>query len=145
MLLPGDLRRCTAITRRGNPCRAWAVAGSDRCIVHQEAGSEGLPAAPEPADRDLVEADRVDLLSGVIDDTLQKQIQISSLIDELLSQEEVVSDKVIKLLALHSQNAGRIGRLLRDQKVVQGEKSDALLELLDQTLDELSVELGIEL
>lgn len=143
MLLPGDLRRCTAITRRGNPCRAWAVAGSDRCIVHQEAGSEGLPA--EPAGRDLVEADRADLLSSVIDDTLQKQVQISSLIDELLSQEEVVSDKVIKLLALHSQNAGRIGRLLRDQKVVQGENRDALLELLDQTLDELSAELGIEL
>jgi hypothetical protein len=112
-------------------------------MIHQEGGSERLP--PGPADRNLVETDRADLLSGVIEDTLQKQNQISSLIDALLGQEEVVSDKVIKLLALHSQNAGRIGRLLRDQKAVQGENNDPLLELLDRTLDELSTELGIEL
>lgn len=27
-------RRCTATTRKGDPCRAWAIEGSDFCYMH---------------------------------------------------------------------------------------------------------------
>ena len=39
-------RICTAITHRGNPCRAWAVPGTDppRCASH--GGVPGRPGAP---------------------------------------------------------------------------------------------------
>jgi hypothetical protein len=52
---------------------------------------------------------------------------------------------IVRLLALHGQNASRLGRLLRDCRALAGSASDELDEAIDQVLDELSKELGVKL
>lgn len=37
--------RCGAPTAAGDPCRAWPVEGSTRCVVHQDSQPEALPDA----------------------------------------------------------------------------------------------------
>jgi hypothetical protein len=53
--------------------------------------------------------------------------------------------ELARLLALHGQNASRIGRLLRDQRALSGAAADGLLEAIAKALDEISTELGIKL
>jgi len=36
-------KRCGAMTRSGNPCKGWAVAGSNRCRMHGGAPGTGRP------------------------------------------------------------------------------------------------------
>ncbi len=50
-----------------------------------------------------------------------------------------------RLLALHGQNASRIGRLLRDKRALSGASADGILGAIGQALDELSTELGVPL
>ena len=50
-----------------------------------------------------------------------------------------------KLLAIHGQNASRLGRLLRDKRALSGESADGLLSALGTALDEIATELGITL
>jgi hypothetical protein len=88
----------------------------------------------------------LETVGDVVRDLLQKQTKLSRLIDRILeAEEEGVTERVIKLLTLHGQNASRIGRLLRDQKVVEGEDVDKLLAMLDPVLDEVAATWGIEL
>jgi hypothetical protein len=48
-------KKCSATTRSGRPCRAWAAAGSDYCLTHgqpekvREAGRKGGQAARQKA------------------------------------------------------------------------------------------------
>lgn len=49
------------------------------------------------------------------------------------------------LFALHAQNCSRLGRLLRDQRALDGKSADSLLEAIGVALDEISTELGVKL
>jgi hypothetical protein len=60
-------------------------------------------------------------------------------------REGVPLRELAHLLALHSQNAARLGRLLRDQRALSGEAADGLSNAITQALDELATEWGIDL
>jgi len=147
MSLKGGSRKCSFRHRDGRTCRAWAIRGSDppRCAAHQEDGgpvgnkkrqSHGFQVQPV---RDLRDID------DVVEDALVKQTQLSAFIEQKVAEGEMEVKEMAKLLALHGQNAVRIGRLLRDQRALSGKSADGLLEAIGAALDELSTELGIEL
>lgn len=128
-----DESSCRGTTRSGQPCRARPEKGSGYCPAH----------SPRP--RRLVSID------DVIADLLDKQERLSALLDEaalqhsLWSQDAAKVNDLVKLFGLHSQNASRVGRLLRDRQALGESPAEGLLAVIDQALDELSRELGLEL
>ncbi len=84
-------------------------------------------------------------IDEVIADLVAKQRRLSDYIDARLAEGDASPAEVARLLALHGQNASRLGRLLRDRQVLGGPELDELAEAVGLALDELSAELGIEL
>lgn len=41
--------RCGGITKRGTPCRLWAISGSDYCHMHQDGGGAAEPKSETTA------------------------------------------------------------------------------------------------
>lgn len=136
-------RKCSRTTASGRPCRAWAVHGSDPPACAAHAGSSppvpdrGPDSAPEPA----VTLDILD----VIADLAAKQLCLSRYIDECLAAGDTAVPDLTRLLALHSQNAARLGRLLRDKRALLPDADDERTAAISQALDELSEEWGVEL
>jgi hypothetical protein len=145
---------CTATNRDGTPCKAWAVHGSDppRCSAHG-GGSRPVGAPKGNANAQThgyytatsaVAAPDVGI-SGIIADLAAKQAALSSYIDACLASGEADVHAVAHLLALHGQNASRLGRLLRDQRALSGDAADGIAGAIAQALDELSTELEVTL
>jgi hypothetical protein len=136
-------RRCTAATRSGRPCRAWAVRGSEppRCASHGGArpdpGSWAIPTAGD----DHAPID----IGAIIADLAAKQALLSRYIEQCTAEETIPLRDLARLLALHAQTASRLGRLLRDQRALGGDSADAFRHAIDQALDELSGEWELEL
>jgi hypothetical protein len=88
----------------------------------------------------------VETLEDVIADLGAKQAKISRLLEEELESGRPLSATGLALLTLHSQNAGKLGQLM-NYRQKQGKKGedDELKRAMDQALDELSKELGLEL
>jgi hypothetical protein len=160
--------KCSYTRLDGRPCKAWAVRGSDppACAVHAAAaaGLAGTNArrslAPSPdactglAGGDSGDPAGTDIagdvgagidIDAVIADLAAKQQCLSRYIDECLAAGGTAVQDIARLLALHSQNAGRLGRLLRDQKALGGDGAGSMKHIIDLALDELSEEWGIEL
>jgi hypothetical protein len=53
--------------------------------------------------------------------------------------------RLARLLSIHGQCAVRLGRLLRDRRVIHGDPPDPVQQGIDLALDELSAEWGIDL
>ena len=110
--------------------------------------SELLPVPAEPDDnlRPLAaEASNGELMLAIVLDLLAKQNRLSRYIDSHLGDEKMALPDLARLLAIHSQNASRLGRLLRDKRALSDRAADAMTAAIDQALDELSAEWGIEL
>lgn len=91
-----------------------------------------------------------EMLRDLVLDLVAKQRALSALIDRCLAGEAAGSDPVsardlARLMALHSQNAARLGRLLRDKHALSGDDGDSAAGALDEALDALSAEWGIKL
>lgn len=140
-------QKCTAVTKTGMPCKAWAVIGSDppRCAAHgggrapvgapvsnTNAQTHGFYAESEAAPTTIEE---------IIEDLAAKQAGLSQYIDN----NQVDVEDLIALLTLHGSNASRLGRLLRDRRALSGEASDGIAGAIAQALDELGSELGADL
>jgi hypothetical protein len=76
-------------------------------------------------------------------DCFDKQTRLSAYIEAHADELDVAD--LARLLALHGQNASRLGRLLRDKRALSGQSADGLLDALGKALDELGTELGIQL
>jgi hypothetical protein len=156
--MSGDrvLRRCARITRRGEPCRGRPMKDGDYCVAHR---GQTPPPTPPHSGEGLAEVGtgrsmvvfpaqpmkELQTIEDVIEDMLQRQSQLTSLIEEKTLTEPLNVSEMTKLLTLHGQNGSRIGRLLRDQRALSGASADGLLEAIARALDELSTELGVEL
>ena len=117
------------------------------------------PAAPcrEAGPPDGLEADDAstaarngEVIQDLVGDLMAKQQALSTLIDRLLAEEArspgtLSMQDLARLMALHSQNASRLGRLLRDKRALSGEAADGFAGAIGQALDELSTEWGIDL
>jgi hypothetical protein len=111
------------------------------------------PAGPEAgpeAEADPSAASNCEVIHELVHDLVAKQQALSTLIDRLLVEEAqspgtLLVQDLARLMALHSQNASRLGRLLRDKRALSGEAADGIDDATSQALDELSSDWGIEL
>lgn len=139
-------RHCSATTKAGEPCRAYAVRGSQLCAAHSRA--VGAPAGNQNRRTHGFYAASVKMegIGDVADDLLRKQQQLSAYIDGQMV-EGLDSEEMIKLFALLAQNASRLGRLLRDKRALDGDSPDGMLEAISKIFDEVNTEgiLGVKL
>jgi hypothetical protein len=82
-------------------------------------------------------------IEDVIADALRRQTELSQYIDARAG--EMTADDLVKLFALHGQNASRLGRLLRDARALSGRSADSLLDAIGTALDEINTQLGTNL
>ena len=167
-------RRCTGMTKRGIPCKAWAARGSapPRCVAHQEAGvapggaasGGGAPGASHEGNADghtrpvgAPPGNTNALRHGFYAQPANPPRTIADAI-ALLSHnlatlatyinshiDDLDPDQAAQLLALQGQNLSRFSRMLRDQRALSGEAADGIAGAIAQALDELSTELGTDL
>jgi hypothetical protein len=145
-------QKCSHLTRRGQPCRAWAVRGSSppRCAAHggrvrDSSAGRQIAGKVQVAGRSVPPEGSLDL-NAVIYDLAEKHAQVSALIDRCLELPESASlDEVLRLMQHHAQTASRLGRLVRDQQALVGRVDERLLAAFNRTLDELSAEWGVDL
>ena len=152
-----EKRRCTARTAHGRPCRAWAVRGSEpaRCCVH--GGSRRpVPRSRTGADA-AVKAERPDATGFYDDDPQAVSINhaIAGLVDKMRRLDQIIDAYereteggdgfLIRLLGLYLQASTRLGRMLRDRHTLLGEGAGELASALNQVLDELGAEWGVDL
>ena len=104
--------------------------------ANTNAKTHGLYAAP---------ARKLESIEDVVGDVQARQQELSTFIQQHLSGGQASLDDVIRLFALHAQNASRLGRLLRDQRALSGASADGMAAALATALDELSTELGVAL
>lgn len=151
---------CTATTKSGRPCRSHAVRGSDppRCSVHggldlssqhgdlvpsSESAGAGLPVAGKASEPQPV-VELPDLSHQIF--SLDSMISgLSSFIQRRQEADDFSTGEYVLLLRLHGQLISRLGRLMRDQRALTGEISDGFAAAVNQALDELSVEMGIDI
>ena len=140
-------RHCSATTKAGEPCRAYAVRGEQMCSAHSRA--VGAPAGNQNRRTHGFYAASVKMegIGDVADDLLRKQQQLSAYIDSQMVDGLVDSEEMIKLFALLAQNASRLGRLLRDKRALDGDSPDGMLEAIGKLFDEINTEgiLGVKL
>ena len=110
----------------------------------------GLPTGPRPDTqpggsprRKRPKAGRLATIDDIIADAMCKHEQLSAYIERHAA--DLDAEQLARLLALHGQNATRLGRLLRDKRALSGKAADGLLDALGKALDELSTELGVNL
>ena len=147
--------RCTALTASGIRCKAWAMKATSPPLCAAHGGSKKRPGAPR-GNRNALKhgfyatpTRPLTSIADIIADLAEKQETLSNHIDTILSTAD--NDDLpnmidlVKLFALHGQNASRLGRLLRDQRALSGDAADGIAGAIAQALDELSTELGTEL
>ena len=145
--------KCSAATRSGAPCRAWAMPDTNPplCSIHAGRTLGGAP----PGNRNAVshgyyassDLDNCDppTIDAIIADLAARQSQLSVLIDQCLDKTDPVLDSLVTLLKLHGQNASRLGRLLRDRQALSGQAADGIAGAIAAALDELSTIWGFPL
>jgi hypothetical protein len=131
-------RRCTATTKTGAPCRAWAVRnpspdGPEQplCAAHarlttgagappgnQNRRTHGAYAAQYHDPPSLAQLTPKNCppaeLVPIIEDLMLQYVRLSRLIDHTLHHlDGHTLDEAMKLIALHAQTASRLGRLLQ--------------------------------
>ena len=140
---PTTPTKCAATKRDGTPCRAYAMHDSQFCAAH--AGLTGAPVGNQNRTTHGFYSRRqqpLETIDDVITDALNKQGRLSDLLDEADLDD---TQALVKLFALHGQNASRLGRLLRDQRALSGQAADGLLDAIGKALDEISTEIGVSL
>jgi hypothetical protein len=82
-------------------------------------------------------------LTARIDDLDRRIRQLSDYIDAHLA--DLVPEDFAALATLQGQLSSRLGRLMRDRAAIDGETSDELQQAVNEALDQLSQEWGIDI
>lgn len=135
-------RRCSGTTRRGERCKAFALADSELCAAH--GGRKG--GAPEGNTNRLEHGWYSNPAKPII--TIEDAIE--NLGEQLARSAELLAqtndpEMFVKVFNLHAQALSRQGRLLRDKRALLGDSADGILDAIGKVLDELSTELGVVL
>jgi hypothetical protein len=147
--------KCQATTAKGQPCRAWAVVGSQpsRCASH--GGTTRSPGAPPSnTNRETHGAytapleEPVSLPARILD--LNRRInRLSHYLDNLElgdgTEQTITVKDYATLAALHGQLTSRLGRLLRDQQHIDEQDGSELDLAIEQALTVAGEKLGITL
>ena len=148
-------RKCTALTRSGPPCRAWAERGSDppRCAAHRGDGRRGDKATPQappaPAGPGFYPEDPTAVtIDGAIAGLTDKMRRLDALIaghDQSAGRNWPPDEVLVQLLGLYTQASSRLSQLLRDRRALSGEAADGLAGAIAQALDEIGTQWRVEL
>lgn len=128
--------------------RSSGRARSARPAVPGE--GEALAPSPDPSrpadDPEIVLAGGdLETMATIIHDLAAKQRRLSAYIDAGWESDALPVAELVRLMALHAQNASRLARLLRDKRALSGQAADGIAGAIAQALDELSTEWGIQL
>ena len=129
---------CGAVTRMGGACRRRLRAG-DRCWQHRTAAAGDVPLR---AQLTALEASLEASIGEVVTGLLEWQRYVAGVLAEMAQGGEPPSPRFVQVLELYSRNATRLGRLLRDQRALDGQAKDGYSQAVDKALDELRDELG---
>lgn len=139
--------KCTAITARGTPCKAWAVPDTEppRCAAH--GGASKSPGAP-PGNRNaekhgFYSQDTTKTEALTIDEIIQILSGKFLALNDYLSKAET-ADFLAAFNAL-AESASRLSRLLRDKRALSGEAADGIAGAIGQALDEIASQVGADL
>jgi len=91
-----------------------------------------------------------EMIRDIVLDLVAKQQALSALIDRCLAEDAggagaVAAGGLARLMALHSQNAARLGRLLRDKRALADDDGDGINPAIARALDALSKQWDIDL
>jgi len=110
----------------------------DRCDFYGNPDDETLASESDPDPGSLpIQID------DLIADLAAKQTRLSQHLDRCWQNPD--AEHLDRLLAIYSQNATRLGRLLHDRYAIYGPPPNPFSVVIDQALDRLSEEWGIEL
>jgi hypothetical protein len=139
--------RCTATTRAGRPCRAWAVAGTDppRCAPH---GGGARPVGAPPNNRNaekhgMYGASHAVSVGNLSADLADRLGRFGDSIEERAA--ELTLDQLARLLDTYSQAISRLARIRRLEQQLHGAGGDELARAVDWTLDTLSEQWDLQL
>lgn len=139
-------QRCTEKKNNGTRCKAWAVRGSDPPLCGAHGGGAARPGAPagnKNAEKHGAYAGGMPAdLDEAISELQRRLRMVSAYIDEHLA--EMVPADFGRLSSLQAQMTSRLGRLMRDRRVVMGEDVDADDDF-DEALAIVSEILGVDL
>ena len=151
---PTTKRRCTQLTKDGQPCRAWAMRDSDppTCAIHAgRVTGQGAPHGNRNAVKHAFYAHygleddeiRPPSINAIIHDLVARQEQLSAIIDDHL--DDLSIQELVRLFAIHGQNASRLGRLLCHRQALVGDSDDRFQQFIDGWIDDVCEEYGVEL
>ena len=141
--------RCTATTNSHQPCRAWAVAGTEPplCAAH---GGTGSPNGAALGNQNAVKhgfyrrpARRLETVDDALGHLAESLVQLADYIDEHVH--ELTVDEIARLQAVRGQNLSRFVRMKRDQAALDGEAGDELQADIANALKLAGLQLGVEL
>jgi len=157
-------RICTATTRAGRPCKAWAQRNSEPplCRVHRDrpTGVEKEPPLPNSKQEEphsetetfygrRFSSDELRAQVGLaLDRSLSGEVAITRVaIRRILTQleEELGPEEYARLASLLFNGARTIAQLLRAQRALSGEAAEGISGAMAQALDELATMKGVDL
>ena len=140
MPLPATSRRRRPAAGAQTPGSATSAAGEvGDCHDSTPARETATPPVASSAER----RKPLTTIEDILADAMAKQDMLSQTITDRAADADV--SELARLLAIHGQNASRLGRLLRDKRALSGDAADGLLDALGKALDEISTQLGIKL
>jgi hypothetical protein len=150
-------RKCSHTTAKGRPCNAWAVHGTDppACAAHAGGGiRRGNPSRRTHGfyARTLGEDELADLIAFADEGSLDDEIACARILLRRLMQylgidgeEPPDPEDVQRLTSLALQATRTIARLIRDRHSLSDRAANRLVSAIEQALDELADEWGMEL
>lgn len=150
-------RRCSATTKSGNPCKAWALIESDPPLCSAHSGRNSGAGAPQGNQnrtihgfygREYTLEEVADLVNHAIDDSLDDELAAARVATRrVLRQlhEELEASEYAALASLIFTGTNTIARLLRTQRSLRGESADGIAGAIATALDELANEWDIDL
>jgi len=161
-------RRCSRVSRNGHNCRSWAVRGSDppQCAAHGGKRTEAGDDEESPwsfyhtALSDLEAADLLLLPTdqSLADEIAAARVALRRVLVKLQSgmtndvdkqghdfQRELTPSEYARLSSLIFAGAKTVAKLLQEQRGLSNKSADGITGAVNQALDELSGDWGIDL
>ena len=145
--------RCTAITSRGDPCRAWAAHDTNPPLCAAHAGRAAGAGGPEGDQehpttgfysRAIADEELADLVSLAGSDDLSDEIgavrvALRRVLRALGEDPDLITPEMAAMVFV---GARTVARLLRDRRAISGGAAKGMIAGMDQVLAELGDELG---
>lgn len=137
-------QRCTATTKAGLPCRAWAVEGADLCAAHL--GRTGAPPGNRNAETHGAYSrpnQPLETLADVAEGLRRNARRIQQYIDANITSLDI--DDLARLAALEAQTLSRLARVLKQEADSNDHDLSALSADIDKALNMAADLLGVDL